>query len=748
MNISYSGTVHSSSILLIFPSIFFRLNCTAMKGNFLRGRVNILNVVSGTFLVLSLIAVVAVTANPDLRQIFAPKAAHIDYLTPPQQPPAQASSPQTPTINTSISGGFTKDEATNPNPQTPTNRTGYDCSKGGCAPGVEISGFYKADNGQYYPVQSANGPTTQDLAYAFQSRAVDQAKPAPSSNSDCGSGMVASGKNCINTTTKQIIPYVNIIYYNAAAEAIMGSAPILPTTPDQIAVQKVCAVSQGAANCATNQQVVAFGVSQLKATDPSSYTQLQILAGQEQAAVQHLHSTEGVPPSSNSQTITGHSTGTVGEVPKTSGVGVGNIGGESKNTTQERSPSTAQGLPGPNFAAQVVNAVNSTWTNFWDTITNTNSSSSTSSTGNSTTGTGNEMPVQSNSHTITVHPSTSTNQGGIQGFFTGIEQSINNFFNPSANSSGTNNTTTHSHEVGGNTTTTTNKSGGGIASNLGSILSNPSPTNIAQNAQSIWNQLTGQQTTLQGHSQGVTGTASTGSVGSHSTGGSISLPGAPIQSQPQLPQLQGAPVQAPVSLNQQIADFAQQKMSTCVPGRGGLYNACVGEYFSGQVLTNETIQNVQPSNWRNTNSLYNLFWCTQLVTEAAQNAGVKLDFSTNIYTVQTMYDDFQNKGATFVATNLTPDSIQQEVKPGMVAFINTPLGGSIFDHVAIVQNVNTINTVDENGVQSKLVNVEIVQSNSAVVNATYELKNGKLYYKGAEGTYQIVAFGDLAKYGK
>ena len=203
-------------------------------------------------------------------------------------------------------------------------------------------------------------------------------------------------------------------------------------------------------------------------------------------------------------------------------------------------------------------------------------------------------------------------------------------------------------------------------------------------------------------------------------------------------------------IGQTIVDIAENKMATCVPGRGGLYNACLGEYFNGKILTPEMLATIEPTDWKKTNSLYNLFWCTQLVISSAQQAGIKLDFSTNIYTVQTMYDDFQKKGLTFPESDLTPDNIQEKVKPGMVAFINTPnTTKRQFDHVALIKDVKVINAVDGNGVKYKLVNVTIIQANSSVTEATYELtKNGKLIYKVDNKIYSLFAFGDLTNYGK
>jgi lysophospholipase L1-like esterase len=96
-------------------------------GSFERGKVDIVNIAAIGFLALSLVAVISVVSNPQVKQIFAPKAIDTEYPT----------------------SGYDKDTIINLNAEL--NRAGYDCNNGGCPPGVEVSGYYQS-NGRWYAI--------------------------------------------------------------------------------------------------------------------------------------------------------------------------------------------------------------------------------------------------------------------------------------------------------------------------------------------------------------------------------------------------------------------------------------------------------------------------------------------------------------------------------------------------------------------------------------------------------------------
>lgn len=113
-------------------------------GSFERGKADILSISAIGFLILSLVAIVSVTSNPQIKQIFAPKALNTEYdlipITPPSLPTSQP-----------VTSGFTIDQIINTTNHTP-NTVGYDCRQGGCGsnPAV-ISGYYES-NGRYYAI--------------------------------------------------------------------------------------------------------------------------------------------------------------------------------------------------------------------------------------------------------------------------------------------------------------------------------------------------------------------------------------------------------------------------------------------------------------------------------------------------------------------------------------------------------------------------------------------------------------------
>lgn len=205
-----------------------------------------------------------------------------------------------------------------------------------------------------------------------------------------------------------------------------------------------------------------------------------------------------------------------------------------------------------------------------------------------------------------------------------------------------------------------------------------------------------------------------------------------------------------LNVNASILSFAEEKMESCVPGIDSMYNACEGEYYNGEILTSEQIQSIRPEPWRDDidGDSYQLFWCTQLVMAAAQNAGIELN-PNSAYAVHSLYDDLEQRGLTIPESDLNIRNIEQRLEPGMIAFINTPDGNpySDFDHVAIIQDVDVISTIDQNGNTYTIVNVTIVQSNAATVEATYELtSDGNLTYQTNDGAYIMSAFADLSNY--
>lgn len=114
------------------------------------GKSSLLVLLGYLFLVSSVITTVIVIRNPE---IFSPRAD---------------------VISTDYGSGYTHDEVVNT--VADQNRAGYDCSKGGCAPGAgDVSGYYLAPNGRYYAIGgTGNNPAT----YAATSLATVKAQQA------------------------------------------------------------------------------------------------------------------------------------------------------------------------------------------------------------------------------------------------------------------------------------------------------------------------------------------------------------------------------------------------------------------------------------------------------------------------------------------------------------------------------------------------------------------------------------------
>ncbi len=136
-----------------------------------------------------------------------------------------------------------------------------------------------------------------------------------------------------------------------------------------------------------------------------------------------------------------------------------------------------------------------------------------------------------------------------------------------------------------------------------------------------------------------------------------------------------------INLALSITQAAQEKMQTCVPAKAGYYNACVGEYFNNEILNSTNGISVTYSEL--TPSIYESYWCTQLVFDAAEAAG--LTFEDKEYSAYNLHRDMSVKGSvvdTEVA-ELSGDAIV-----GNVAFVSADIGGTLtVIHVGIVSEV-------------------------------------------------------------
>lgn len=184
-----------------------------------------------------------------------------------------------------------------------------------------------------------------------------------------------------------------------------------------------------------------------------------------------------------------------------------------------------------------------------------------------------------------------------------------------------------------------------------------------------------------------------------------------------------------------IAVAATEKMNSCVQGQGGYYNACSGEYFNGKILeSTESIKST--STYTSSNSMYDLYWCTQLIFDSAETAGIKL--KNIILSANSLYKDMVNKKSVNLTESYTD---MNDIETGSVAFVSKPdINGSYtVAHVGIVSEV----IVTDSGTY-----VTIVQSNAGSIEATYELDSqGRLAYVSESGAiYYIRGFGDLEKY--
>ena len=131
--------------------------------------IQVKRIISLGFVTLTLFVAAFVASNTDIKHLIDQKASEglpvTDYSTNNNGTNTTSASPQS-QLNTN---GYTQDVVTNT--VADVNRPGYDCSKGGCAPGVIISGYYQAPNGQFYPI---GGTGNDPAAYAQTSKCVSE----------------------------------------------------------------------------------------------------------------------------------------------------------------------------------------------------------------------------------------------------------------------------------------------------------------------------------------------------------------------------------------------------------------------------------------------------------------------------------------------------------------------------------------------------------------------------------------------
>ena len=155
----------------------------------LRGAIKISGIITTLFLVTTLATGVIIVNYGGTQQIGS--RAYLDENTSPAPSPS-STTPENPPA----AGGYSYDTVVNTVAET--GRPGYDCSKGGCAPGTEVAGYYKADNGKYYPVGgTGNDPSTYaatSLEAVKQQAAADAAAQNAADSADTATGTVPENK--------------------------------------------------------------------------------------------------------------------------------------------------------------------------------------------------------------------------------------------------------------------------------------------------------------------------------------------------------------------------------------------------------------------------------------------------------------------------------------------------------------------------------------------------------------------------
>lgn len=201
-----------------------------MNGKYSSGKVDILSISIVGFITCSLVAIVSVVINPNITQVFSPKAIMYEEgtftkgTTPTNDTPintggnaettgavknkttssatakkkaaaaatakakadaaakaaadaaarlAAMSAGQKTAADAAAKGGYTKSQVINTK-ATAANQAGYDCTKGtGCPAGVEVTGYYKY-NGVFYPI---GGTGNDPLNYRNSSLAASNGEP-------------------------------------------------------------------------------------------------------------------------------------------------------------------------------------------------------------------------------------------------------------------------------------------------------------------------------------------------------------------------------------------------------------------------------------------------------------------------------------------------------------------------------------------------------------------------------------------
>lgn len=190
-----------------------------------------------------------------------------------------------------------------------------------------------------------------------------------------------------------------------------------------------------------------------------------------------------------------------------------------------------------------------------------------------------------------------------------------------------------------------------------------------------------------------------------------------------------------------IVDAARAKMANCKPGWKGLNNACYGEFYQGQILQEGDLISTEFA--KDPQSIDQIYWCTQLVFDAAEAADLGITEEDKIYDANKLYQEFINEDIIIPTYEASYNGGDKEIVPGMVMFVNIPndAGAYATSHTAIVTDVRETETGD--------VYVDIIQANSGDKELTYELNedgrlevevDGKIYFAAGFGKMEDYAF--------
>ena len=190
---------------------------------------------------------------------------------------------------------------------------------------------------------------------------------------------------------------------------------------------------------------------------------------------------------------------------------------------------------------------------------------------------------------------------------------------------------------------------------------------------------------------------------------------------------------------QSIADFAESKMETCVPGFNGYVNACPGEFYAGQKL--ESTENIDSTVNNTGRSPTDLYWCTDLIFDSAESVGV--EFKYEIPGAKRLYDDMAEKDAVVLAENANYTPGNENIREGMTVFVSKPsqTGSDVYT-VAHVGVLSEINVTDSSAY------VTLIQSNAGAKEVTYTQDGqGRFVWVNDSGVpYYIRGFGNIETY--